>query len=77
MGYITKAVAQIRMNESDNAIPVFDIVFGNCNPNEKNLLVLIKVGDPFLRKVSNTTKSHIVYRLIYGRGIRHGNLVRW
>jgi hypothetical protein len=30
---------------------VFDLAFGNCNPNESNLLLLIKVCDPYVWQV--------------------------
>ena len=43
MGYIAKALAQIGLGETEKALQVFDLAFGNCNPNESNLLLLIKV----------------------------------
>ena len=43
MGYIVQALAQIGMGEPEKAMQVFDLAFGNCNPNESNLLLLIKV----------------------------------
>jgi tetratricopeptide (TPR) repeat protein len=42
MGYITKALAQIGKGEPEKAMRVFDLAFGNCNPIESNLLLLIK-----------------------------------
>jgi hypothetical protein len=45
MGYITKALAQIGKGEPEKAMRVFDLAFGNCNPIESNLLLLIKVCD--------------------------------
>ena len=58
MGYIAKAraLAQIGLGEPEKAMEVFDLAFRNCNPNESNLLLLIKVCDPFTWQVSNTTK---------------------
>ena len=47
MGHIAKALAQIGMDEPEKATQVFDLAFGNCNPNESNLLLLIKVCDLF------------------------------
>lgn len=43
MGYIAKALAHIGKGESEEAMQVFDLVFRNCNPEESNLLLLIKV----------------------------------
>lgn len=43
MGYITAAIAQIGKGEPEEAIRVFDLAFWNCNPNESDLLLLIKV----------------------------------
>ena len=45
MGYIAKSLAQIGMGEPEKAMRVFDLAFGNCNPIESNLLLLIKVCD--------------------------------
>ena len=56
MGYIAKALAQIGKGEPEKAMEVFDLAFGNCNPNESNLLLLIKVRDTFTWQVSHTTK---------------------
>lgn len=47
MGYISKALAQIGMGELEEAMQVFDLAFGNCNPNESNQLLLIKVRTPY------------------------------
>jgi hypothetical protein len=55
MGYIAKALAQIGKGELENAMQVFDLAFGNCNPIESNLLLLIKVCD--LRQMFHTTKD--------------------
>ena len=46
MGYIVKALAQIGRGEAEQAIQAFDLVFGNSNPHETSLLLLIKVRDP-------------------------------
>ena len=45
MGYIAKALAQIGKGEPKKAVRTFDLAFGNCNPNESNLLLLVKVCD--------------------------------
>lgn len=45
MGYITNALARIGGGELEEAIRVFDLAFCNCNPNESDLLLLIKVCD--------------------------------
>ncbi|KAF8555429.1 hypothetical protein OG21DRAFT_1521769 [Imleria badia] len=45
MGYIVKSLAQIGKGEPEVAMQVFDLAFGNCNPNESNLLLLIKLGN--------------------------------
>ena len=47
MGYIAKALARIGMGEPEKAVQVFDLAFANCNPDESNLLLLIKVCDPY------------------------------
>ena len=46
MGYVVKALAQIGRDEADEAIQAFDLAFGNSNPHETSLLLLIKVCDP-------------------------------
>ena len=46
MGYIVKALAQIGRGEAEEAIQAFDLAFGNSNPHETCLLLLIKVCDP-------------------------------
>jgi uncharacterized protein with PIN domain/ribosomal protein S7 len=56
MGYIAKALAQIGKGEAKKAMQVFDLAFGNCNPNESNLLLLIKVCNAFIWQVFHTTK---------------------
>ncbi|KAF8546124.1 hypothetical protein OG21DRAFT_1586541 [Imleria badia] len=56
MGYIVKALAQIGKGEAEVAMQVFDLVFGNCNPDESNLLLLIKVRGLYASKVSDTAK---------------------
>ena len=43
---IVKALAQIGMDDTDQALQSFDLAFRNCNPKESNLLLLIKVCDP-------------------------------
>ena len=47
MGYIAKALAHIGMGEPEKAVQIFDLVFANCNPDESNLLLLIKVCSPY------------------------------
>ena len=47
MGYITKALAQIGMGQPEEAMQIFDLAFGNCNPKESSLLLLIKVCNPY------------------------------
>lgn len=47
MGYIAKALTQIGKGETEEAMQVFDLAFGNCNPNESNLLLLMKVCSPY------------------------------
>ena len=56
MGYITKAFAQIGMGQPEEAMRIFDLAFGNCNPKESNMLLLIKVCDPYESQVSDTPK---------------------
>ena len=56
MGYITKALAQIGMGQSEEAMRIFDLGFANGNPKESNLLLLIKVCDPCKSQVSDTPK---------------------
>ena len=48
MGYIAKAVAQIGLGDPEKAMQVFDLGLANCNPDESNLLLLIKVSDPYI-----------------------------
>lgn len=47
MGCIAKALAQFGMGEPEKAVQVFDLAFANCNPDESNLLLLIKVCGPY------------------------------
>ena len=56
LGYIANALAEIGKGETEKAVEEFDLAFGNCNPNENNLLLLIKVCDPFTRQVFHATK---------------------
>ncbi|KAF8547589.1 hypothetical protein OG21DRAFT_1527056 [Imleria badia] len=51
MGHIAKALAQIGKGEPEEAMEVFDLVFGRCNPNESNLLLLIKKCDTAISRV--------------------------
>ena len=50
MGYIAKALAQTRMSEPEKAVQIFDLAFANCNPDESNLLLLVKVSGPYPHK---------------------------
>ena len=50
MGYIAKAVAQLRMSEPEKADQVFDFAFANCHPDESDFLLVIKVCDPYAGK---------------------------
>ena len=43
MGHIAKALAQVGKGDPEKAMQVFDLAFRNCNPNESDLLLLIKV----------------------------------
>ena len=43
MAHIVKALAQIGMGDTDEALRLFDLAFRNCIPKESNLLLLIKV----------------------------------
>ncbi|KAF8555428.1 hypothetical protein OG21DRAFT_1521768 [Imleria badia] len=54
MGYIVKALAQIGKGEPEVAMQVFDLVFANCNPNESNLLLLIKLGNVTQQSLAST-----------------------
>ena len=46
MAHIVKALAQIGMGDTEQALQLFDLAFRNCNPKESDLLLLIKVCDP-------------------------------
>ena len=46
MAHIVKALAQIRMGDTKQALQLFDLAFRNCHPKESNLLLLIKACDP-------------------------------
>ena len=56
MGYVAKALAQIGMGEPEEAMQAFDLAFRNGNPKESDLMLLIKVCDPFEWQVSDITK---------------------
>ena len=47
VGYIAKVLAKIKMGEPEKVVQVFDLAFANCNPDESNLLLLIKVCGPY------------------------------
>ncbi|KAH0839335.1 hypothetical protein J3R83DRAFT_17 [Lanmaoa asiatica] len=59
MGYIAKALAQIGMGEPEKAVQVFDLVFANCNPDESNVLLLIKAVVLFVARNYDTAISRI------------------
>ena len=64
MGYIAKALAQIGMGEPEKAMDVFDLAFGNCHPNESNLLLLIKVcdhGNSFIQLRIRDLGRHLIH----------------
>ena len=46
MAHSVKALAQIVTGDTEEALKAFDLAFGNCDPKESNLLLLIKVCDP-------------------------------
>ena len=79
MGYITKALAQIGMGEPPgSSMQVFDLAFGNCDPKEGKLLLLIKVRSPYVSPVPGIT-NHLCslgYHLICGPEMRHRDLAR-
>ena len=56
MGHIAKALAQIGMGEPEKAMQVFDLAFGDCDPNESNFLLLIKVCNSSTWHVYHVTK---------------------
>ncbi|KAF8546271.1 hypothetical protein OG21DRAFT_1491411 [Imleria badia] len=59
MGYIAKALAQIGMGEPEKAVQVFDLAFANCNPDESNLLLLIKAIVLFVARKCDTAISRV------------------
>ncbi|KAF8547590.1 TPR-like protein, partial [Imleria badia] len=59
MGYIAKALAQIGMGEPEKAVQVFDLAFANCNPDESNLLLLIKTILLFMARKCDTAISRV------------------
>ncbi|KAF8549449.1 hypothetical protein OG21DRAFT_1447848 [Imleria badia] len=59
MSYIAKALAQIGKGEPEEALQVFDLVFGDCNPKESNLLLLIKAIVLFVARKCDTAISRI------------------
>ncbi|KAF8555588.1 TPR-like protein [Imleria badia] len=59
MGYITKALAQIGMGEPEDSMQSFDLVFGNCEPKEGNLLLLIKAIMLFVARKCDTAISRV------------------
>ena len=54
---IVKALAQIGMDDTDQALQSFDLAFRNCNPKESNLLLLIKVCDPYVSLIQLNTNA--------------------
>ncbi|KAF8552128.1 TPR-like protein [Imleria badia] len=59
MGYIAKAVAQIRMSEPEKAVQIFDFAFANCNPHESDLILLIKTIVLFVARKCDTAISRV------------------
>ncbi|KAF8547519.1 TPR-like protein [Imleria badia] len=59
MAHIVKALAQIGMGETEKALWVFDLAFGNCNPKESNLLLLIKTIILFVARKCDTAISRV------------------
>ncbi|KAF8552129.1 hypothetical protein OG21DRAFT_1486431 [Imleria badia] len=59
MGYIAKALAQIGMGEPEDSMQSFDLVFGNCDPKEGNLLLLIKAIMLFVARKCDTAISRV------------------
>ncbi|KAF8552132.1 hypothetical protein OG21DRAFT_1498629 [Imleria badia] len=59
MGYIVKALAQIGKGEPDDVMQVFDLAFGNCNPKESNLLLLVKTIIFFVAGKCDTAISRV------------------
>jgi hypothetical protein len=65
MGYIAQALARIGMGEPEEAMQAFDLAFGNCNPKESNLLLLIKVCDRYVSQAANRL-CHLDHHVICG-----------
>ncbi|KAF8547907.1 TPR-like protein, partial [Imleria badia] len=59
MGYIAKTLAQIGIGETEEAMQVFDLAFGHCNPKENNLLLLIKTIVLFIAGKCDTAISRV------------------
>ncbi|KAF8550350.1 TPR-like protein [Imleria badia] len=59
MGYIAKVLAQIGMGEPEESMQVFDLAFKNCNPQESNLLLLIKAIILFVARKYDTAISRV------------------
>ncbi|KAF8550012.1 TPR-like protein [Imleria badia] len=59
MGYIAKALAQIGIGEPEKAVQVLDLAFANCNPDESNLLLLIKAIVLFVARQCDTAISRV------------------
>ena len=57
MAHIVKALAQTRMGDTEQARQSFDLAFRNCNPKESNLLLLIKVCDPYVSLIQLNTDA--------------------
>ena len=57
MAHIVKALAQIGMGDTDEALQLFDLAFRNCIPKESNLLLLIKVCDPYVSLIQLNTNA--------------------
>ena len=67
MAHIVKALAQIGMGETEEALKAFDLAFGNCDPKESNLLLLIKVCDPYAQQTCTVThRCHLGRHRICG-----------
>ena len=55
MAHIVKALAQIGMGQTEESLQAFDLAFGNCDPKESNLLLLVKVCDPYVYLIQLNT----------------------
>ena len=55
MAHIVQALAQIGMGQTEEALRVFDLAFGNCHSKESNLILLIKVYDPYASLIQLNT----------------------